>query len=78
MILFGGEQHTAEVEVENEELYMVQRSLMVVQADHTTSEITAMESSAGTVLDIPPLRSYGGNRIQGFLIDSEHFEWVRQ
>lgn len=51
---------------------------MVVQADHTRSEITAMESSAGTILDIPPLRSYGGNRIQGFLIDSEHFKWVRQ
>ena len=61
--------------MEEVDSYKAQRSIVVFSRDSTM--ITNTEAKTEEVLDIPPINSYGGQKVQGYLDDSEHSEWVR-
>jgi hypothetical protein len=61
-------------EMDEGDLLKAQRSIVLYSGDSMMREITDTEAETDTVLDIPPLNSYGVQNTQGLIC--EHSEWV--
>jgi hypothetical protein len=73
---YGEAHHTVVDEVEGAEWSKDQGSLVVYSRE--SAMVIDTEAETEEILDIPPINSYGGQKVQGYLDDSEHSEWVTQ
>ena len=72
---YGEAHHAIFEEVEGADGSKDQGSLVVYSRE--SAMVTDTEAETEEVLDIPPINSYGGQTVQGYIDDSEHSEWVR-